>query len=75
LFNSKKATNRKKQNTLKKEQRIEQEKFDKKYNQQDDIVQAIQTKIDEFNKDVETFNQFKTSDTFLSIQNDLWQNL
>jgi hypothetical protein len=41
-----KATNRKKQNTLKKEQRIEQEKFDKKYNQQDDIVQAIQTKID-----------------------------
>jgi hypothetical protein len=66
-----KATNRKKQNTLKKEQRIEQEKFDKKYNQQDDIVQAIQTKIDEFNKDVETFNQFKTSDTFLSIQNDL----
>ena len=65
-----KTTNRKKQNTLKKEQRIEQEKFDKKYNQQDDIVQAIQTKIDEFNKDVETFNQFKTSDTFLSIQND-----
>jgi predicted nuclease with TOPRIM domain len=58
-------SNRKKQNTLKKEQRIEQEKFDKKYNQQDDIVQAIQTKIDEFNKDVETFNQFKTSDTFL----------
>jgi hypothetical protein len=65
-----KTTNRKKQNTLKKEQRVEQEKFDKKYNQQDDIVQAIQTKIDEFNKDVETFNQFKTSDTFLSIQND-----
>ena len=65
-----KATNRKKQNTLKKEQRIEQEKFDKKYNQQYDIVQAIQTKIDEFNKDVETFNQFKTSDTFSSIQND-----
>jgi hypothetical protein len=33
-----KATNRKKHNTIKKEQRIEQEKFDKKYKQQYDNI-------------------------------------
>lgn len=67
---SEKITNTKKIDTLKQEQRIEQEKFDKKYNQQNDTVQEIQAKIDEFNIDVEEFNQFKTSDTFLSIQDD-----
>lgn len=63
-----KTANEKKQTTFKNEQRIEQEKFDKRYNQQDRIVQNIKTEIDIFEADLEVFTEFKISDTFLSIQ-------
>ena len=67
-FKADKTANEKKQITLKNEQEIELEKFDKRYNQQDRIVQDIKTKIEEFEKDLKEFNEFTKSDTFLSIQ-------
>ena len=58
----------KKQTTLVKEQKIEQDKFNANYGKQKALVENIKTNIDEFDKDLEKFNTFKLSETYSSIQ-------
>ncbi len=50
------------------EQKIEQDKLDTRFDQQNKKVENIKAKIDEFKKDIEEFNRFKITDIFLSVQ-------
>ncbi|CAL2081789.1 DNA-binding protein [Tenacibaculum dicentrarchi] len=67
-FKISKADFVKKQDSLVKEQKIEQHKFDKKVKHQQEEVQIIDAKIKEFNTDLEAFKDFKTTDAFSSIE-------
>ncbi len=58
----------KKQSTLIDEQKIEKSRFDSKYHNQKEVVQNIETEINVFEKDLEKFNDFKLSESFVSIQ-------
>lgn len=68
-FKIDKSSFEKKQITLINEQKIEQDKLETKFNQQNEKVQIIKAKLDEFEIDIEKFNKFKITDTFSSIQN------
>jgi hypothetical protein len=67
-FKVDKSTLEKKQSTLIDEQKTEKSKFDTKCYNQKEVVQNIKDKIDEFERDVEKFNDFKLSESFSSIQ-------
>lgn len=64
-----KASLEKKQTSLVDAHKIELNKINTKYAEQEELVKSIQSKIDEFDNDLEEFESFKLSDAFLSIQN------
>jgi hypothetical protein len=59
----------KKQTSIVDAHKIELNKINTKYAEQEELVKSIQSKIDEFNNDLEELESFKLSDAFLSIQN------
>ncbi len=65
---SDKVTLEKKQTSIINEHITEKDKLDEKHKQQDKIVQSIKSKIEEFEGDLEKYNEFQKSDTFASIQ-------
>ncbi len=67
-FKVDKSVLEKKQSTLIDEQKTEKSKFDSKYFNQKEVVQNIETEINVFEKDLEKFNNFKLSESFVSIQ-------
>jgi len=67
-FKVDKSVLEKKQSTLIDEQKIEKSRFDSKYYNQKEVVQNIETEISVFEKDLEKFNDFKLSESFVSIQ-------
>lgn len=58
----------KKQENLNKEHQSEIENFNKKYTLQNELVETIKQKIEEFSNDLIAYDKFKQSETFLSIQ-------
>lgn len=58
----------KKQKNLNKEHTTEIENFNKKYTQQNELVESLKIKIEDFNNDLKAYEKFKQSDTFFSIQ-------
>ena len=63
-----KASLEKKQSSIIDEHKVEKDKLNKKHLNQKDIVESIQTKISEFEADESTFSAFKKSETYVSIQ-------
>lgn len=67
-FNVDKSSLESKQAILMDNQEIEQKNFSQKINNQDVEVQSIEKQVDEFNRDLEGFEQFKKSDAFPHVQ-------
>lgn len=59
----------KKQTSIINEHKIELNKINTKYSKQEEFVKSIQSKIEEFENDLEDLETFKLSDAFISIQN------
>jgi len=58
----------KKQTSIIDEHKVEKEKLEEKHKRQDNIVQSIKSKIEEFENDLEKYSEFQKSDTFASIR-------
>jgi hypothetical protein len=58
----------KKQSSIIDEHKVEKEKLEEKHKRQDNIVQSIKSKIEEFEHDLNKYNEFQKSDAFASIQ-------
>ncbi len=74
-FNTEKLRLEKRLISLEKEHKIEKEKLKSKHQDQSEIVENLKKKIDEFNRDLTDFEEFKKSEVFEDIQENFTENI
>lgn len=70
-FKIEKLSLEKKQDVILNEHQNEKNKLDKKYTIQKQLVEKIKEKIAQFDADLKAFEDFKLSDAFISLQNEI----
>ncbi len=65
---TKKATLEKKQSNIEEAHKIEMQKMNTKYSQQEDVLKSIVDKLKQFDTDFDEFETFKKSEVFLNVQ-------